>query len=310
MKNVVLVVALLFVIVAISPVFNVEYAKLTEGGSQFGGTGSDLVSTIISMALGPVGSALSMVVLLVVGLLALILASVFGPVMGTWGFPGIDTIVFNQVALFDPNFLDPPGGGLVSLSGIGAIQMLIKKIYSTGYVIAGSIFVIGAMIIGIKLAVTSIAAEKAYYKELVGQWLKSLVLLFSVHIIVYGVFYINEQIVQEIYNEIKPDKIVFKTPVSSLGFAGKMVAAFSSFFSFLGAPEEPMIEGHGLFGLVTQLIIKAVIGGDLISAIAVAGLLGQTVSLCITYFKRAIVCMVLAALAPFVVAVDFLKKLL
>ncbi len=314
MKKVVLVVAFLFVIVTISPIFNVEYAKLTDNGKgAFGGGGiNNVVDMVLSATIGPIGTALSSVVLLLVGLFALILASVFGPVMGTWGFPSIDQIVFNKVALFDPNFMDVSNTGLVSFNGIPAIQSLIKQVYTTGYVVAGSIFVIGAMVIGIKLAITSIASERAYYKELVGQWLKSLVLLFTVHILVAGVFYLNELVVQKIYESANPSGIHFQTPMSSLGYGGKVVSTLIGGWNELWGKkaEEPTIGGDGIGGLIVVLLLKAVLGGDIISAVAVAGLLGQTCSLCITYFKRVIVCIVLAALAPYIVAVDFVKKLL
>lgn len=333
MKKVVLIAVMLFVIVTISPAFNVQWAAVNPNISTFGNNAlyGDLIGDIMASSMGSLGTALSAVVLLVVGIIALLLAAIFGPIMGGAGFPGIDQIVYNGVTLFDPNFINPPAATSVSLSGIAGIQNLIKQVYQTGYVVGGSIFVIGAMIIGIRLAVTSIASEKAYYKELIGKWIKGLVLLFTVHIIITAVFALNEMIVNRLYettlvhnadgsiavdNNGKPvTKLVFSAQFDPLSkVVGKQISGIigKALDAITGKQHTTQVDFYapGLTGLVWLMIARSVLEGDIIAAIVVAGLLGQTISLMITYFKRVIVCILLAAIAPYIVAVDFIRQLL
>ena len=68
-------------------------------------------------------------------------------------------------------------------------------------------------------------------------------------------------------------------------------------------------EAKGTQGLMGALILRAIVGPDLLSTVAVGALLGQTIALMFTYTKRLIVCMMLGALAPFIVAIDFIRKL-
>ncbi len=306
----------LAIIFSTLPFSNEVYAAITEGngGSITTNPSSDdtaakiiggIISTILTAGLGPLGSALSAVILVLVGIGYLLLWLIFYPITGD--MPAVDTIVFNKISFFDPNFINPTQESIVQM-----MQGTIQKIYSTGYILAGSLFVIGAMIIGMKLAISSVASEKAYYKEMIVTWLKGLVLMFTIHIIVAGVFYLNEIVVSKLYAGFNVKEIEFKTEIFNNTPIGKTLNSIVGFIdeAIDGEPGEAAISGKGIGGLIGVLIYNSLMKGDVISAIAVATLLGQTVALIIEYARRMIVCIALGALAPYIVAVDFIRRLI
>ena len=298
----------------VSPYMNQSYAEINtklynEMVQPQDNVYSAAIQNILNFTMGAVGSALSGIVLLIVGILYLLLLLIFSPIMGNYYMPGIEDIVFNGVPIFDPNFISPATIGTTLVSK--EIKDVIKDFYQTGYVVGGAIFVIGAMIIGMKLAVTSIAQEKAYYKEMIVTWLKGIVLLFTVHILITAVFTINEQIVNELYKAADPKSIIFTIPYHPLGGVGKAIETVANWFGVDATGfTQTEVKGFGIGGLILCLILRSFTEGDLIAAITVAALLGQTVSLMVTYFKRVLVCILLACIAPYIVAVDFIRKLI
>lgn len=330
--NRLMTVAMLLVIFMnfVSPMINESYGAvgdrytyLSNNGDVSGENGtSPVIDSIMGFAMGAVGTALSAVVLGVVGILYMLIILVFSPIMGWHWLPGPEDIVYNGIPVFDPNFIAPSENVQNNSFYIAQntnVKSMILQFYQTGYVVAGSIFVIGAMIIGIKLAVTSIASEKAYYKEMIGKWIKGLVLLFTIHIIITACFYLNEQIVNALYHSVYGGNVgtpgsdyalAFQIPYTPLGPVGKLLNGVLSFFTGDANTISDTYKGFGISGLIGGLMLRAMTDGDLIAAITVAALIGQILSLMITYFKRVFVCIILAAIAPYVVAVDFIRKLI
>ena len=313
------IVLMLFILTNfIAPMVNESYGAINENVASYdpqynkegsvGDVAESMLDNILGMALGAVGSVISSVALLIVGLLYILLQTIFAPITGQWGFPSIESIVFNGVVPFDPNFINPSGGDESSRAFAKIFQEPIKNVYQSGYVIAGSIFVIGAMIIGMKLAVSSIASEKAYYKEMIGTWVKGVALLFTVHILVTATFYLNEQIVASLSNGI--ENMEFTLDYEPSGGIAKIFAGLSNLAngkSQYGTSIHDVV--YGINGLMWGLILKG-ITGDFLATIAVGALLGQTIALMVTYIRRLFVCIALGAIAPFIVAIDFLRQLI
>ena len=104
--------------------------------------------------------------------------------------PWADAILFNAVPLLDPNFINPANGSITDiLSGV------LGKIYFTIFYLSVSFFSISVLLMAIKLAVSSIASERAKYKEAITNWIIGLVLLFSMHFLMSFCFYLNESLV-------------------------------------------------------------------------------------------------------------------
>jgi len=107
-------------------------------------------------------------------------------------FPWADAILFNAIPFLDINFLNPASSGG---SVVGLIRDIIELIYGTIFGLAISFFSIAVLIMGVKVAISTIAAEKAKYKQAMWDWIVGLVLLFTMHLFISFVFYLNEQLV-------------------------------------------------------------------------------------------------------------------
>lgn len=121
-----------------------------------------------------------------------ILGIIFKLLTGSSDFPWADKIVFNAVPLLDVNFINPD---LESFVGQPDIQGILKNLYATVLAIAVSFFGIVVMITAIKLVISTIASEKAKYKQAIVDWATGLVMLFCMHFFISFIFYLNEQLV-------------------------------------------------------------------------------------------------------------------
>ena len=118
---------------------------------------------------------------------------VFKLLTGSTDFPWADKIVFNAVPLLDINFIHPDSKSFVGNSGI---TDLIKNLYSTILALAATFFGITVMITAIKLVISTIASEKAKYKQAIVDWVIGFVMLFCIHYFISFIFYLNEELVK------------------------------------------------------------------------------------------------------------------
>ena len=117
-------------------------------------------------------------------------------------FPWADKIIFNAIPILDINFINPaPGSLMKDVSGNETtIGKILRNIYFTSLSIAIGFLSIVIAISGIRLAVASIAADKAKYKEAIVHWLICLVLIFGLHYLLSFTFYLYEKLVQAASN--------------------------------------------------------------------------------------------------------------
>lgn len=127
-------------------------------------------------------------------LLEWILGTIFETITnGKADFPWADKIVFNAVPLLDVNFINPNNN---SYLGNSAVKGAISKTYATVFSISLSFFTIFVMISAIKLAISTIADQKAKYKKALIDWSLGLIMLFTMHYFISFIFYLNEQLVE------------------------------------------------------------------------------------------------------------------
>lgn len=173
---------------------NQEYYENNLGAFKVAETKANLIAkTIMSVLLDAIGQLVYALASLGEWLLGIIFqaASSGAPEQNNI-FPWADAIIFNAIPFLDVNFINPySGGGTV----VGLIQDVIKSVYGTIFGLAISFFSIAVLIMGIKLAVSTIASEKAKYKQAIWDWLLGLILLFTIHFLISFVFYLNEQLV-------------------------------------------------------------------------------------------------------------------
>lgn len=214
-------------------------------------------------------------------------------------FPWADLSIFNGMAILDINFLNPAKGSMfMDINGdFTAIGTSIRNIYFTGLSIALGFLGIIVAIMAIRLAVSSIASEKAKYKEAIVHWITALVLIFGMHYILSFVFYLNEQLV-EVASGLVQD--ILKDNSSKLSFLERDGAGIdtTSSVTLLGEyfKNESMDFGESnKFGV-----------NSFTYALLYAIFVVQSLMIFWSYCKRFFYVLILSLISPFVVIYDFL----
>ena len=97
-------------------------------------------------------------------------------------------IFFNKVALLDVNFFNIPGDGSV----ISNIRSAVAGWYYVMRAIAAAILLCVLIYVGIRMAISTIASDKAAYKKMLVDWVCSLALIFLLQYIMIFTFSVNE----------------------------------------------------------------------------------------------------------------------
>lgn len=295
------IVMLLFVV--ISPTVDARIstdAKGSDGTSIF-----DVLIKIVDHLGTFAGSAAFAGLASVVTLLGLVLFMLMrelfmvSGIVSSWSsFPMPDTILFNRVAFLDPNFLNPAKNALVS-----SFSNVIKNTFESFRIIAIAIFIVAAMIIGIKLAVSSLAAEKAKYKQAIMYWITGIIILTVLKYIISAIFIINEEIVEIAFRT--QDSIAFQVPTAeAIPVIGTFIKSIRELFT---NKEYLTVSVPGYLGFFLRYLLQG-LGGNLLSSIIAFIVMGQTITLLIAYIKRMVLCVMLAVASPLIVAVDTINK--
>lgn len=176
---------------------NEDYYNQNLGAFKVADTKDNLSKkTLASILLDAIGSLVYALASLGEWLLGNIFQAATGGDAANNIFPWADAIVFNAIPFLDINFLNPHSTGTV----VGLIQDVLKSTYGTIFGLAISFFSIAVMVAGVKVAVSTIASEKAKYKQALWDWAVGLMLLFTIHIFIAFVFYLNESLVDKASN--------------------------------------------------------------------------------------------------------------
>lgn len=282
---------------------NMIFAALSEGGAIQSGIFEDILKAIANVGISASFAALAGLVSLLAVLLFIIIQTIFaaaGVTASILAMPFPDVVIFNRLPFFDPNFINPdPEAPTAIMKGI------IANMYDSFVVIAIAMFIVIAMIIGIKLAISSIATEKAKYKQAILTWVMGILILLSMKWIIAGIFLINEQIVSMVFNISLGEETEFK--VLSLNNIPLIGSTIETIFNFFGS-NSPEIGGvNGYLGFTLKFLLEG-IGGNIISSIVAFVVLGQTISIIVTYTKRVFYSIMLGMLAPLIVVADTINK--
>lgn len=187
-----LLIAVLLVVCVISPVFTTASCEINTMYAP-----SDVDSEYLAEDMNDnwLLQLLSKFVFTVASWAENILGSLFALITGTVDFPWADKIIFNSVRVLDVNFISPAEGSYMEMAA-----QFIQDIYGTMFAIALSLFGVLVLITALKLAISSVASEKAKYKQALVSWVLGFVMLFTVHFLMAGLFYLNEQLVIEASN--------------------------------------------------------------------------------------------------------------
>lgn len=178
-------------------------------------------------------------------------------------------VFFNRIPILDVNFFN-----LTGVSGtVLTFRTAVAGWYYTMRLIASMALAVILIYIGIRMAISTIASEKAMYKKMLVDWVTSLALLFLLHYIMIFTFACNEALVNALYD---------------------------------------ICEDTDLTGFIGQLTLQA-IGIDMAGAMAALILYGiiiyQTFSFIFAYVKRMLTVGFLIMIAPLITITYSIDKI-
>lgn len=142
--------------------------------------------------------ALASFVYAVASMVENLVGNVFYSLTGDTDFPWADRIIFNSISLLDINFFNSSNGSLFKTSSGNetVIAKVVRNTYFSVLSIAVAFLTIVVAIAAIKMALSTLATEKAKYKEAITKWMFSIILLFLMHNLMSFIFYLNEGLVE------------------------------------------------------------------------------------------------------------------
>ncbi|MDD2375857.1 MAG: hypothetical protein PHD15_01200 [Clostridia bacterium] len=302
-KIIFIMLILLVIFIPISDVLGVtsSTAADTETAQEFKG----FLAWMLKIGTGPLTAAIATLLNIVLIIVFMLLYFIFSPISAGLAFPFPDQVIFNKIGFFDPNFINPTD---VGGSPVLILQTLIKNLYYTGFVIAGAVFVVAAMTIGIKLALSTIASEKAHYKQALVTWVTGVFLLFTTHFIMLAIFTVNESFVKIISDATTNIKFTFQWTEAIPLIGNSVTNILNALTGFFGGTEPlGVVPVYGYGGLLIKFA-SAALGGDLVASIICGILLGQTCAIIVMYLKRLFYSIILGIIAPLIIAADIMKK--
>lgn len=114
----------------------------------------------------------------------------------------VDKIIFNLVPLLDVNVFTNSAGGY-TLKDDSSLKLIRENLASWYYVIRNLTIVIMLVIliyIGIRMAISTVASEKAQYKRMLLNWVVGFLIIFVIHYYMMLILGLNEGLVKTIYH--------------------------------------------------------------------------------------------------------------
>ena len=180
-------------------------------------------------------------------------------------------ILFNKIKLVDINFFDFNVNGTIL-----QFRQAVAGWYYTMRLIASMVLLVILIYLGVRMALTSIATEKAIYKKMLVDWVTSLALLFLLHYIILFIIECNNALVNALENIVE-----------------------GSEFSGLGN----MMTMLELLMFVPDIIMR-------ITALAIYGMMVfQTISFLVSYIKRMFTIGFLIIIAPLITITYSIDKI-
>ena len=128
-------------------------------------------------------------------------------------------ILFNKVKVFEINFFDIATGNTPEAkSVVNQIRLGVAGWYFALRTIAASILLCMLIYVGIRMAITTIATDKAMYKKMLVDWCSSMALLFLLHYIMIFTVNVNNAIINALSTGVNAD-IIEKTYELIMGIA-------------------------------------------------------------------------------------------
>lgn len=108
----------------------------------------------------------------------------------------IQGLLTNKIELIDANIFNANTGNKAN----NTIKENIQKWYYAIWILATIINLLMLVYIGIRMAISTVASQKAVYKKKLTAWFESMVLLFVMHFIIRIIFFVSDILVQLLTN--------------------------------------------------------------------------------------------------------------
>ena len=115
-----------------------------------------------------------------------------GTTIADVGLIGPDDIIFNRIEITNIDFFD---FSIQSTSPILAIRQNVAKWYYAMRILAIGILLVILIYCGVRMAITTIASDKAKYREMLINWAVSFALVFLLHYIIVIIIQLNNGLV-------------------------------------------------------------------------------------------------------------------
>lgn len=116
-------------------------------------------------------------------------------------------IFFNKVKILDVNFFDIETTGPEAESIVNKIRLGIATWYYVLRIIALAILLVVLVYVGIRMAITTIAADKAMYKKMLLDWITSIVLIFLIPYIITFTLIVSNSVINAISLGVDSEEI-------------------------------------------------------------------------------------------------------
>ena len=116
-------------------------------------------------------------------------------------FFSIDRTVFNRIPLFNINYFNTESTYMVgdveisASNGINSIKEKVAEIFYVVRLITTAIALLILIYIGIRMALSTLADDKAKYKQMIISWVESIVVLFLLEYIISAIILLGESLI-------------------------------------------------------------------------------------------------------------------
>ena len=110
----------------------------------------------------------------------------------------IEDLFFNRIPLLDANFFSETAGGkeINEGSAIDIIRKVVKLWYISFRNVAIVVIAIVIIFAGVRMAISTVAQDKANYKNMLVNWTKAMVIVLLMHIFMYAIQYFNARMLE------------------------------------------------------------------------------------------------------------------
>ena len=130
-------------------------------------------------------------------------------------------ILFNKIALVDIDFFNIPVDGPGSNKIIRNLRMSIASWYYIMRNIAAVILLCVLIYVGIRMAISTVASDKAAFKKMLVDWVCSLALIFLIQYIIIFTISVNSAMVRALQNLSGNDPIILGNSMQSIKMTAK-----------------------------------------------------------------------------------------